>query len=98
MRIHHALFVVSFFALTLSGCGSPITPQQWQQTLREANEISGPQRNYVTNPYTLPRAPQMSQPDFGADGSEYRTVMVNTPNGIVYKRCKVLNGQVVACF
>lgn len=62
---------------------------------------SMPTRDYVANPYTLPQAPQTAQPDFtpwGATGEQYQTIMVNTPTGMVYKRCKVLNGKAVACF
>lgn len=93
MQLHHTVLVL---VIALAGCGS--TPEQWQQLFQEANQISGPQRNYLTNPVALPQPVQMSQPDFGADGTEYRTVMVNTPSGFVYKRCKMLNGQVAACF
>lgn len=66
--------------------------------LSDANAMSPPQRNYITNPYTAPPV-QSVQPNFGNTANEqYQTIMVNTPQGIVYKRCKVLNGQVVACF
>ena len=62
---------------------------------------SMPTRDYVANPYTLPPAGQTTQPDFtpfGTVGDQYQTILVNTPNGMVYKRCKVLNGKAVACF
>ena len=60
-----------------------------------------PARNYITNPFTplTVAQPQAAQPSWGTPaGEQYQTIMVNTPQGIVYKRCKVLNGQVVACF
>jgi len=57
------------------------------------------QRNYVTNPITSPVSPQTIQPNTkNVGGEEYQTIMVNTPSGLVSKRCKVLNGQIVACF
>ena len=59
------------------------------------------QRDYVANPFYLPQQTQTVQPNFtplGSTGEQYQMIMVNTPNGMVYKRCKVLNGQAVACF
>ena len=59
-----------------------------------------PPRNYFTDPFTpLPVAqPQSAQPSWGTPaGEHYQTIMVNTPQGIVYKRCKVLNGRVAYC-
>ena len=57
-----------------------------------------PARNYITDPIPVPQ-PSSMQPSFsGTPGESYQTIMVNTPQGIVYKRCKLLNGQVVACF
>ena len=82
----------------MSGCA------ETTQLLREANEFQAQQpqqRNYFTNPITMPPL-QGTQPNFApfgaTSGEQYQTIMVNTPNGLVYKRCKVLNGQVVACF
>ena len=57
------------------------------------------QRNYLTNPVTLAPATKSAQPNVGGDqAGEWQTVYVNTPSGLVAKRCKVLNGQNVACF
>ena len=81
----------------LSGCA------EMGQLMRETQEFQAQmpaQRNYLTNPYVGPST-QMVQPNFNRfsdpDSEGYRTIMVNTPQGIVYKRCKVLNGA-VACF
>ena len=50
-------------------------------------------------PIQLPVVAPTVQPTFGAtSGEQYQTIAVNTPNGLVYKRCKVLNGQIGACF
>ncbi len=65
-------------------------------TLNEFNATQPAPRNYFTNPYVGPAVSQTAQPY--AAPEQYQTIMVNTPQGIVYKRCKVLNGQVVACF
>lgn len=97
MKLHHT-FLIS--TILLVGCGT--TPEQWVQLLQDANGTNTGQRNYVTHPITAPAPSQGVQPNLqpfgGTGGEEYKTVMVNTPNGIVYKRCKVLNGQNVACF
>ena len=97
MQLRHASLAL---IIVLAGCGS--TPEQWRQMLQEANDMNAGQRNYFTNPVTVPAPSQSPQPNFRPFGSttehEYKTIMVNTPNGIVYKRCKVLNGQVTACF
>ena len=54
------------------------------------------QPNYpVYQPSTVQTAPAAWGPQAG---EQYQTIMVNTPNGVVAKRCKVLNGQAVACF
>lgn len=96
MQFRH-VFLILIIALT--GCGT--TPEQWNQMLQQANDMNAGQRNYFTNPITPPAPLQSTQPNFQPFGStnenEYRNIMVNTPNGIVYKRCKVLNGA-VACF
>ena len=85
-------FIAGVFIL--SGCA------EMGQLLRETSEFQAqqpPQRNYFTNPYVAPPV-QTTQPSFGnTAGEQYQTIMVNTPQGIVYKRCKVLNGA-VACF
>jgi hypothetical protein len=64
------------------------------------NALQPATRNYITNPITV--VPQSVQPNFNSFGStgndQYQLIMVNTPAGLVQKRCKVLNGQVVACF
>ncbi len=96
MKLHHT-FLIS--TILLAGCGT--TGEQWNQMFQEANSMNAGQRNYVTHPITASAPSQGVQPNlqpFGASGEEYQTVMVNTPNGIVYKRCKVVNGQNVACF
>ena len=97
MQLRHTFLVITF---VLAGCGT--TSEQWQQLLSEANNMNAGQRNYFTNPITVPTPSQSIQPNLqpfgGASVEEYKTIMVNTPNGIVYKRCKVLNGQNVACF
>lgn len=70
----------------------------WADAINSFNN-SLTKQAYTTNPYTPTQIPQTVQPSFGNTGGEqYQTIMVNTPNGIVHKRCKVLNGQVVACF
>lgn len=95
MQLRHTFLVITF---VLAGCGT--TSEQWQQLLSDANNMNAGQRNYFTDPITAP-VPTIQpniQPYGGTNNQEYRTVMVNTPNGIVYKRCKVLNGQNVACF
>lgn len=81
----------------LSGCA------EMGQLMRETQEFQAQmpaQRNYLTNPYVGPST-QMVQPNFNrfsaTESEGYRTIMVNTPQGIVYKRCKLLNGA-VACF
>lgn len=56
-----------------------------------------PQRNYVTNPITSYPV-QSTQPTFGeSSGERYEMILVNTPNGYVMKRCKMLNGQAAVC-
>lgn len=50
-----------------------------------------------SNPATLETAPR-TQSRTDSVPEQYQTIVVNTPSGFVYKRCKVLNGQVVACF
>lgn len=67
------------------------------QALSDASQMQTG-RNYATNPVTLPPAPT-TQPTWNNNqGEEYQTILVNTPTGMVYKRCKVLNGNAVACF
>ncbi len=92
MKFRHTYLAV---LLILTGCGT--TGEQWAQTLKEANDMNAGQRNYITHPITAP-APATQPSNQQANDQEYRTVMVNTPNGLVYKRCKVLNNQNVACF
>lgn len=96
MQLRYASLV---FIFALAGCGT--TPEQWQGMLQQANEMNAGQRNYLTNPITPPAPLPSTQPNFKPFGStsenEYKTIMVNTPNGYVYKRCKMLNGQVVTC-
>jgi hypothetical protein len=67
------------------------------QLLIESGATYDPGRTYTTPQITLPPT-QRTQPAPTAGREEYRTVLVNTPSGMVYKRCKVLNDQVVACF
>lgn len=55
-----------------------------------------PTRDYINNPIVSPTTTQ--QPVAAQPREEYKTIAVNTPNGLVYKRCKMLNGRVVACF
>lgn len=87
----------SVILAALSGCA------EMGQLIRESQEFQTQmpaQRNYLTNPYVGPST-QMVQPNFNRfsdpDSEGYRTIMVNTPQGIVYKRCTVRNGM-VACF
>lgn len=57
-------------------------------------------RDYVANPFYLPPAPQTTQPNFQPFGSQtngYELILINTPNGLVQKRCKMVNGQVAHC-
>jgi hypothetical protein len=60
-----------------------------------------PPRDYITNPVTLAPPPPTTQPNFETFGNtpsdDYQTILVNTQGGMVYKRCKVLKGRVVAC-
>lgn len=94
-----SLYTLAFFVIltALSGCA------EMGQLLRETQEFQSQvpaQRNYLTNPYVGPST-QLVQPNFNtfsaSDSEGFRTIMVNTPQGIVYKRCKVFNGA-VACF
>jgi uncharacterized lipoprotein len=43
----------------------------------------------------LPAAP--SQATGKPKPDSYQTILVNTPNGLVQKRCKMLNGKAVYC-
>lgn len=64
----------------------------------QAQTQAPPARNYFTDPILVPQ-PTSVQPSFGGNaGEQYQTIMVNTPQGIVYKRCRMLNGKAVACF
>ena len=87
-------YIVGF--IFLSGCA------EMGQVLREhaAMQAQMPaQRNYFTDPFTpLPGYQPSQAPAASTAGEQYQTIMVNTPQGIVYKRCKVLNGKAVACF
>ena len=61
--------------------------------------VTQPTRDYIADPIIAPVYPS-TQPNFQPFGSQdtgYQLIMVNTPNGLVQKRCKVLNGQVVHC-
>lgn len=108
MRSLHTIFLAGTVLLagcsSLPTCGTPEAQGQtcttgWAGLLADFNASQPPPRNYITNPITLPTSQQTVQPNFGNTGGEqYQTIMVNTPNGYVYKRCKVLKGQVVACF
>ncbi len=53
------------------------------------------QRDYITNPMYMPTpsatVQSYSQPD------QYQNIMISTPNGIVNKRCKVINGNAAYC-
>ena len=61
--------------------------------------VTQPTRDYIANPIIAPVYPS-TQPNvqpFGSQANDYQLIMVNTPYGLVQKRCKVLNGQVVHC-
>ena len=66
--------------------------QAWASTIQ--------QRNYVTNPVTLPAAPATGQPNFtpfGAQDDGYQNVTVMTANGYITKRCKKLRDGALHC-
>ena len=91
MRSVHLITLTA--ALLLSGCAS------FLQELANSGIQPEQPRNYVTNPITLGAPPPVAQPTWGTSSTDqYQTILVNTPNGVVYKRCKVLNGKAVACF
>lgn len=105
-----SLLIISLAGITLlTGCSSlpPCgTPEAQGQacslglgaTLANSGIQPQPSRDYAINPITLPApAPGQSAP-VTPTGEQYQTIAVNTPSGIVYKRCKVLSGRVVACF
>jgi hypothetical protein len=83
---------------TAEAQGAPSCTYGFAGTLAASGISPAPPRDYTTNPVTLPAPTQTVQPTFGTTGEEYQTIAVNTPQGLVYKRCKVLNGKVVACF
>lgn len=80
--------------LSLVGCA------EMGQFLTEVNQMQQPQRNYVTQPFTPLQSP-VGQPNTQQTtqqtSDEYQLVMVNTPTGVVYKRCKMLNGKAAYC-
>ena len=105
MRLFYLLCIPALVLLTgcssLPACGTPEAKGKHCSLgyAPGAFVIPVASRDYVTNPVTLPAAPTTTQPSFGnAPSEQYQTILVNTPNGLVYKRCKVLNGQAVACF
>jgi hypothetical protein len=100
--------LAGIFSMFLTGCSSlPAcgTPEAKGQTcslglastLADFNASQPPQRDYINNPFPVP-AVQSLQPNFGNTGERFQTIMVDTPNGFVYKRCKLFNNHVVACF
>lgn len=64
---------------------------------RADKELEDARRALRPTPMVVPT--QRVQPSSGNPvGEQYQTIMVNTPNGLVYKRCKVLDGKAVVCF
>lgn len=102
MKTFRTLACIAGMAL-LSGCLSGCAGMG--QVLRDASAAQAEldaqmptTRNYFTNPYVGPAIPQTAQPSWGSpSGERYRTIMVNTPQGIVYKQCKVLSTGAVYC-
>ena len=91
--------LIAFSLTLLTGCAG--FNEAWREhaaiEAQWATPIATPSQPYFT-PMNVPQ-PSSLQPNFGNTAAEqYQTIMVNTPQGMVYKRCKVLNGKVVACF
>ncbi len=80
--------------VTLSGCA------EMGQLLRESSEFQAqqpPSRSYFTDPIVAPVL-QTTQPSWGVPAAgQYQSIMVNTPQGAVWKQCKVYNGKIVTC-
>lgn len=58
--------------------------------------VTYPTRDYINDPIVY--QPMPTGGVYGApQQDQYQTIAINTPSGIVYKRCKVLNGQIVHC-
>ncbi len=91
-----------FLVLALTGCGT--TPAQWQAAMNDANQISGPGRDYINNP--IKSEPFQNQPiEWGASPNTYSSqnggtmqFMKNTPNGIQYQTCQGLDSGYVYCY
>lgn len=100
------LFVLCLAPVLLAGCASSsVDTSNWTpaQIARHNADVDASNQFYRdlgnTRYPTTTVAPQTVQPNVGTTaGEQYQTIAVNTPAGLVYKRCKVLNGQVVACF
>ena len=106
MKTVYTLSVIGIALLTgcssLPSCGTPEAVEQTCShgllgTLANSGTTYEPARTYPT--YRVEPSERTVQPNFGGVGGEqYQLIMVNTPSGWVQKRCKVLNGQAVACF
>ena len=71
----------------------------WQGVLEDYNrsqQYVAPTRNYFTDPLVQPTSNQANTRPSAATET-YQTILVNTPNGLVQKRCKMLNGKAVYC-
>jgi hypothetical protein len=92
-------FILLLAIIGLSGCAS------FNQAMHEAAAM-GMQTQPIPQPppvnYADPavwgnnRPSQQTNSQNTSQGS-YQLIMVNTPNGLVQKRCKMLNGKAVHC-
>ena len=87
---------VALSVLALTGCA------EMGQVLAEHQEYQrqNPQRSYIDQPFQplqSPVQPQTNKTEATSWNDGYQMVAVNTPSGIVYKRCKMLNGKTAHC-
>ena len=98
-----AVILLAGCASTEPTCGTPAAQgvpctNSFASMLTEFNATQPPPRNYFTTPFVGP-TPQPVQPNFGNTANDrYQSIMINTPNGMVMKQCRVLNERVVSCF
>ncbi len=91
-----------FLIVMLTGCGG--TPAQWQAAMNDANQISGPGRNYSSNP--IKSKPFQNQSiDWGTSSGTYMDqngktmqIMNNTTNGIQFQTCEGLANGYAYCY
>ena len=85
--------LIALSILALSGCA------EMGQMLAESQQMQQPnQRDYVKQPFTPLQGPTTTQTSaVKSSKDQYQMVAVNTSNGVVYRRCKMLNGKAVYC-